>query len=57
MSAAASAAGYLYASGILGRRREERAKEQEAERSAEGLKLEREAKPAPTVAYKKRRLP
>lgn len=55
MSAAASAAGWLFASGTLDKRREHRAMTQEAERAVEGLRREREAKPAPKIVYKRRR--
>lgn len=48
MSAAANAAGFLYASGRLrgahGKEVEKKRRQQEAERAAEALKLEREAK-------------
>lgn len=65
MSAAATAAGYLFASGILGRRREAKTLEQQrsdsealtsepAESWQKPVKTERAA---PVVTYKRRRLP
>lgn len=50
MSAAAAAAGYLFASGRLNRRREDRRAQRTAEAAAEQLKRQREEKQANPIS-------
>lgn len=57
MSAAATAAGYLYAAGILTRRRDDKTRQEEVLREYQEQKQRQEHPTQPKITYKRRRLP